>query len=105
MLRNAFEGLATDAKIDMMILLLAEIAEKMPRVDANDRMIVNTGDQGNVTVALAASQTLGTLTTASTLVTLQNLGNNGALMRDTGGIPTHVANIGALHLYDKITVV
>lgn len=84
-------------------LLLAAILERLPRTDANDRAIVNTSDQGNVTVALAASQTLTTVTTAQDLTRLNRLGTSGT-EKPADAIPMHVANIGASHIYNQIIV-
>ena len=83
-------------------LLLAAILEKLPRTDANDRAIVNTSDQGNVTVALAASQTLATVTTVSTVTTVGNQTNIGG--RDASHAAYALANMGTAHIYNNIIV-
>lgn len=83
-------------------LLLAAILEKLPRTDANDRAIVNTSDQGNVTVALAAAQTLATLTTCTTVSTLSNQTNIGG--RDASHAAYALANMGTAHIYNNIIV-
>lgn len=86
-------------------LLLAAILEKMPRSDVNDRMVVNTSDQGNVTVALAAAQTLATCTTVSTVTavnTVSNQTNVGG--RDASHAAYAWANMGTAHIYSQITV-
>ena len=77
-------------------LLLAAILESMPRTDANARAIVNTSDQGNVTVALAASQTLATVTTVG------NQTNIGG--RDASHAAYALANMGTAHIYNNIIV-
>lgn len=79
-----------------MSLLLAAILENMPRTDANARAIVNTSDQGNVTVALAASQTL---TTVSTVGNQTNIGG-----RDASNTAYALANMGTAHIYNNIIV-
>lgn len=76
-------------------LLLAAILEKMPRTDANDRAVVNTSDQGNVTVAIANNQDLRNLTSVITL---------GTLGRPTDAIPLHMSNAGVMHIYNNILV-
>lgn len=76
-----------------MTLLLAAILEKLPRTDANDRAIVNTSDQGNVTVALAASQTLATVGNQT------NIGG-----RDASHAAYALANMGTAHIYNNIIV-
>ena len=77
-------------------LLLAAILESMPRTDANARAIVNTSDQGNVTVALASAQTLATVSTVS------NQTNIGG--RDASNTAYALANMGTAHIYNNIIV-
>lgn len=77
-------------------LLLAAILESMPRTDANARAIVNTSDQGNVTVAIAASQTLSAVTTVG------NQTNIGG--RDASHAAYALANMGTAHIYNNIIV-
>ena len=77
-------------------LLLAAILENMPRTDANARAIVNTSDQGNVTVTLAPSQTLGTVNTVG------NQTNIGG--RDASNTAYALANMGTGHIYNNIIV-
>ena len=76
--------------------LLAAILESMPRTDANARAIVNTSDQGNVTVAIAASQTLSAVTTVG------NQTNIGG--RDASNTTYALANMGTAHIYNNIIV-
>jgi hypothetical protein len=85
-----------------VVVLLAAMLEKMPRVDVNDRLMVNTADQGNVTVALAAAQTLATVTTVGTLTTAGTLQNLGTQSRPADAMPMHASNAGAMHIYDNI---
>ena len=82
-----------------MTLLLAAILEKLPRTDANDRAIVNTSDQGNVTVAIAATQTLATVTTVGTVSNQTNIGG-----RDASHAAYALANMGTAHIYNNIIV-
>ena len=100
-LQNLFGELNLEATqqemLAQMTLLLAAILEKLPRVDTNDRVMVSHAES-NPTVSIAASQTLTTLTTQGTL---QNL---GALSRPADGIPHHISNAGAMHIYDNIKV-
>ena len=77
-------------------ILLAAILESMPRTDANARAIVNTSDQGNVTVALASAQTL---TTVSTVGNQTNIGG-----RDASNTAYALANMGTAHIYSNIIV-
>ena len=77
-------------------LLLAAILDRLPRLDGNDRAIVNTSDQGNVTVALATAQTLATVTT------MTNQTNVGG--RDASHMAVATANMGTAHIYNNIIV-
>ena len=77
-------------------LLLAAILESMPRTDANARAIVNTSDQGNVTVAIAASQTLTTVGTVSNQTSIGG--------RDASNTAYALANMGTAHIYNNIIV-
>ena len=73
--------------------LLASILDKMPRIDSNERAIVNTSDQRNVTVALATSQVLATLTNQA------QLGG-----RDMSHAQVATANASTTHIYNNIIV-
>lgn len=74
---------------DDLIYLLSAILEKMPRVDAADRLMVSHAES-NPTVAFASNQTVTGLT---------NIGG-----RDAAHTAFAMANVGALHIYDNIRV-
>lgn len=88
--------------LDAALLMLAAILDSMPRTDANARAIVNTSDQGNVTVALAASQALSTVTTVNTVSNVNNQVNIGG--RDASHAAYALANMGTAHIYNNILV-
>lgn len=71
-------------------LLLAGIFEKMPRVTGNDQMTVAI-ESGSV--GIASNQTL---------TTLGNITNAGGKHISTAS--DALSNIGALHIYNQITV-
>ena len=75
---------------------LAAILDRLPRIDNNDRVIVNTSDQGNVTVALASAQTLGTVSALSNQTSLGG--------RDMSHAQMMKANAGCMHIYNNILV-
>jgi hypothetical protein len=89
--------------------LLFAILEKMPRVDVNDRLVVNPSEStspvtissGTVTIS---SGTVTTLTTAADLTRLNNMGTAGATSRPADGVPLHLSNAGAMHIYNNILV-
>lgn len=93
-LQNLFGELNLEATqqelLAQMTLLLAAILEKLPRVDGADRLVVNTSDQGNMTVP--------------DLVRLNHFGTLGATSKPADAIPLHISNAGALHIYDNIKV-
>ena len=77
---------------DDLIYLLSAILEKMPRVDAADRLMVSHAES-SPTVAFASNQDLRTVTG------LTNIGG-----RDAAHTAFALANVGALHIYDNIRV-
>lgn len=79
-------------------LLLAAILEKMPRVDANDRLLTNAAEV-NSTVAVTGA--ISSVTTVSAVTALQTL---GVLARPADAMPMHLSNAGAMHIYDNIKV-
>jgi hypothetical protein len=82
--------------------LLFAILEKMPRVDVNDRLVVNPSESTSpVTIS---SGTVTTLTTAADLTRLNNMGTTGATSRPADGVPLHLSNAGAMHIYNNILV-
>ena len=98
-LQNLFGEVALETTQEQLLahttILLSAILEKMARVDTQDRQAV-TIEAGSV--GISSNQTLTTLTTAGTL------NNLGALGRPADGIPFQMSNIGALHIYNNITV-
>lgn len=82
-------------KLDEVVYLLSSILEKLPRVDAADRLLVSHSES-NPTVSIASAQTLATVTT---LVGLTNVGG-----RDAAHAAFALANAGAMHIYDNIRV-
>ena len=76
-------------------MLLAAIFEKLPRTDANDRMVCNLSDQGNVSTTIAS----GTVSTVSTVSNQTNIGG-----RDASHVAYAMANIGTAHIYNQIIV-
>ena len=97
-LRNAFEDLATDSAAQTVVHLLAAILEKLPRVDANDRVLVSHAES-NPTVALASSQTLGTVSTVNALTDQTNFGGRTASQATFA-----FSNMGTAHIYNNIIV-
>lgn len=99
MMRNAFANLATetgqldDKQLQEAILFaLLAMLEKMPRLDAADRVIVTNGE-GSHAISLNGNQTLATLSNQT------NIGG-----RDASNIAFAMANIGTAHIYNNIVV-
>lgn len=85
--------------LDTILYVLNNIFEKLPRTDNADRSTVNV-ETGTVTVS--SLPTLAAVTTVSTVSTIGNIQNFSG--GNTAGIPMHLSNIGAYHLYDKISI-
>ena len=86
-----FAGMNQEAAL---LYLLSAILDKLPRTDANDRLIVNPSE-----VAPATTPVSGTLTAVTTVSALQTLGTNAM---PANAMPLHMANAGANFLYDRI---
>ena len=98
-MRNAFANLATEAgQLDekqlqeALLYTLLAMLEKMPRLDAADRMIV-THAESNPIVSFASNQTVGTVGNQT------NIGG-----RDASNIAYAMANIGTANIYNNIVV-
>ncbi len=78
-------------------LLLAAILEKMPRLDGNDRLVVNPSES---TAPVTVSS--GTVTTVTTVATVGNQTSIGG--RDAAHVAYAMANAGAMHIYNNIQV-
>ena len=101
-LQNAFGELGLEATQQELLggalVLLSAILEKMPRVDVNDRLMVNPSESTSpVTVS---SGTVTTVTTVTTVGTVSNQTNIGG--RDASHAAYALANSGAMHIYDNI---
>ena len=94
-----FAGMSQEETQQALLYVLAAMLERMPRIDGNDRLVVNTSDQGSVTVALASNQTLATVTTVAALTSMQNMGSNNA---PANLVPLQIANAGVNYIYDRI---
>ena len=92
--QRPFAALSQQETQEMMLLLLSQILDKLPRMDANDRLMVNMGE--TTPAGVTAVQT-----GAGSVIGVQTL---GSASREAGGIPAHIANMGAKHLYDNIKV-
>jgi hypothetical protein len=110
-LRNAFDSLATETTnltqtevLTGMLAVLAAMLETLPRVDANNRVLVNASEV-NPTVAIAAAQTLATVTTLTTCSTVSSVSDHTNLGgRSASNMVYGNANAGCLHIYNNIVV-
>ena len=103
---SVLAGLAEEATqselLGNVIILLAAMLEKMPRVDNNDRLLVSQAEVGP-TVALASGQTLGTADIVNKLLRLGATTSTNAT-KDLDGTVQHMANAGCNYIYDNIKV-
>lgn len=90
-----FIGVSQDDTLQTCLFLLGMIAEKLPRVDNQDRQIVTLAESSG-----------GAITSVTTVTNLTNLLNLGlfAGANSANAAPLHFANIGAQHLYQQIIV-
>lgn len=95
-----FAGMSQEETNYAILGALLAILDKLPRTDANDRVMIS-GTEVTQTVAVATNQTLSTLTD---LVRVNTFGSAAATAKPADAIPVHLANIGALHIYDNIKV-
>lgn len=85
---------------DAMLYFSTAILRKMPRIDANDRLIASI-EAGT----LPAVTTVSTVTGVTTVATVTNMTNlNNLAGGNTAPIPFQISNMGALHLYQNIGV-
>ena len=89
-LRNAFADLATEDSTQTILYLLAQIIDKMARLDTADRMAVNVES--------------GTLPTVTTVSDVSRLNAMGGASRVTDFIPHNTSMLGAAHIYNQIIV-
>lgn len=98
-------GISSEATQEQLLsqttLLLSQILEKLPRTDTMDRLIVNASEV-NPTVAIAASQTLGTVTTVTTCGTVTNV--NQVASQGVDFLQRALSNSGSQYIYNNIIV-
>jgi hypothetical protein len=85
-----FAGMSQEDTNQTMLYLLSAILEKLPRTDGQDRLLINGSE-----VAAAATN----INVVSDLNRIHAFGQRAA-----EAVPLHLANSGALHLYDRIVV-
>jgi hypothetical protein len=88
---------ADEATMATVVLLLSMILEKLPRVDGNDRVMVNASEVANAASPVTVSS--GTVTTVSSVTGMSNL---GASARPADAIPMHLSMAAASYIYDRI---
>jgi hypothetical protein len=86
-----FANMSQEDTSEMMLLLLAQIVDKLPRLDVNDRALVNVADAGN---GVSVSNSL----------TVASVNGFGASGRIADAIPFHMSGAGTMHLYNQIKV-
>ena len=89
-------GISSEATQEQLLSqttpLLSQILEKLPRTDTMDRLVVNASEV-NPTVAIAASQTLGTVTNVN------QVANQGVDF-----LQRALSNSGSQYIYNNIIV-
>lgn len=89
--------------VDMgtVIYLLAAILDKLPRIDANDRLIVNASEISPASTPVSGTVSVSTVTSVTAVAGINSIGTNLAVVN---AVPMHLANAGANYLYDRITL-
>lgn len=95
-LRNAFADLATEDSTQTILYLLAQIIDKMARLDTADRMAVSV-EAGSLTG-------VATVTNVTTVSDVSRLNSMGGASRVTDFIPHNTSMLGAAHIYNQIIV-
>jgi hypothetical protein len=94
-----FAGLDQETTQLMILTLLSEILNKLPRLDQYDRVTAVLESSSGSTTAVT-----GTLTGVTAVTGLVNLGS-GATARPTDAMPYHAALAAVQGIYDKIGVI
>lgn len=85
---------------ETIVVLLSVMIEKMPRIQANDRLLVDLAE-----TSLGSVSSISTLSNVTNLANLQSIGSSTFnVTKAADGIPTHLSNAGAMHLYNNIIV-
>jgi hypothetical protein len=86
-----------------VIFLLSEMLEKMPRVDSNDRLLVNPSESTSpVTISSGTVTTVSTVSSVTAITALTNQTNIGG--RDASHVTFALSNIGTAHIFNNILV-
>ena len=93
---------AIDGEYAFAILeALMRIVDKLPRVDAFDRLVTNPSEIAPATTPISGSITTVTSVTAlGDLNRINRLGGSAATAQQADNMPTHAANAGSMHLYN-----
>lgn len=88
-------------------IALASIKDQLPRVSSARVASVAFDAAQPVTVSSGTVTTVTTVTTVSTVTTcgtVTGLSNMGSLSRPADALPVQTSHMGAMHLYQAITV-
>lgn len=94
-------GISEEETQQLLLLVLSEIRDRLPRLDTLDRAAVSI-EASSATVTATISS--GTVTTASDVTRINGFGVNGVTFRPADAAPVHWANAGAEHIYRQIVV-
>jgi hypothetical protein len=107
-LKNAFENLSVEETQQAILILLAQIADKLPRLDTADRVVVQASE--STTPVTISSGTVTTVTgvtgvtTVSAVTAVNSVQAFGTVARSAEFVPHNIAQMGALHLYNQLEV-
>lgn len=98
-------GISQDDSLLLLINLLYEIKDKLPRVDQFDRssVLLESGSTTAVTGTLTGVTTVTTVTTCTTVTYLSNMGS-GTTFHPADQAPMALSVAGLFPFYDRIVV-
>ena len=104
-LKNAFENLSVEETQQAILILLAQIADKLPRLDTADRVVVQASESTTpVTISSGTVTTVSTVTAVTTVNAVASQQAFGTVARSAEFVPHNIAQMGALHLYNQLEV-
>jgi hypothetical protein len=96
-----FAGLSQEETQYLMLQALVQILDKLPRLDAFDRLIINGSEVSQVT---SVTGSLSTVSVIGDLNRINTFGGTAVSAKPADAIPLHLSSTGAAHIYDRIVI-
>jgi hypothetical protein len=101
-LERTLEGVGK--AMESCAIALMSIKDQLPRVSSARVASVAFDAAQPVTISSGTVTTVSTVTTVTTCATLTTARNLGELARPADALPVQMSHMGALHIYNAITV-